>query len=155
MVVAKLEHLVDKSNPRFVVTNVEHVPPRMLYERVYCARGEAENHIKDFKRALSGDRLSDTTYVANAFRLSLHALAYRLLDALRRELAHVSPALGRMQLDTLRLRLLKVATLVVQSVRRIVLHLPRAFGLAKTFAHLALRLGATSRTNHAMALSAA
>ena len=144
-VVAKLEHLVDKPNPRFVVTNLDHVPPRMLYEQVYCARGNAENRIKDFKRALAGDRLSDTTYVANAFRLSLHALAYRLLDELRREVAHVSVPLGRAQFDTIRLRLLKVATLVQQSVRRIVLRLPRAFGLADVFAQLAHRLGARFR----------
>jgi hypothetical protein len=142
-VVAKLEHLVDKSNPRFVVTNLDHVPARMVYEQVYCGRGDAENCIKDFKRALSGDRLSDTTYVANAFRLFLHALAYRLLEALRRELAHVSPSLGRAQFDTIRLRLLKVAALVGQSCRRIVLRLPRAFGLADAFARVAQRIGAT------------
>lgn len=141
-VVAKAEHLVDKSNPRFVVTNLDHVPARMVYERVYCGRGDAENRIKDFKRALSGDRLSDTTYIANSFRLFLHALAYRLLDSLRRELVPVAPMLGRAQFDTLRLRLLKVATLVQQSVRRIVLRLPRAFGFIDVFARLAQRLGA-------------
>lgn len=140
-VVAKLEHLVDKSNPRFVVTNLDHVPARLVYERVYCGRGDAENRIKDFKRALAGDRLSDTTYVANAFRLFLHALAYRLLEALRRELDHVSPAMGRAQFDTIRLRLLKVATLVQQSVRRIALRLPRTFGFASVFARVAHRLG--------------
>jgi len=145
-VVAKAEHLVDKSNPRFVVTNLDHIPARMLYEQVYCARGDAENCIKDFKRALAGDRLSDTTYVANAFRLFLHALAYRLLDALRRELVHISAPLGRAQFDTIRLRLLKVATLVQQSVRRIVLRLPRTFGLAGVFARVAHRLGAALAT---------
>ena len=155
IVVAKLEHLLDKENPRFVVTNLDHVSPRMLYERVYCARGDAENHIKDFKRALAGDRLSDTTYVANAFRLSLHALAYRLLHALRREVAHVYVPLGRAQFDTLRLRLLKVATLVQQSVRRIVLRLPQAFGMADGFTRIAHRLGAMARTSVAFATSAA
>jgi hypothetical protein len=141
-VIAKVEHLVDKSNPRFVVTNLDHVPAYMVYERVYCGRGDAENRIKDFKRALSGDRLSDTTYMANAFRLFLHALAYRLLDSLRRELVVVSPSLGRAQFDTIRLKLLKVATLVKQSVRRIALRLPHTFGLASVFALLAARLGA-------------
>lgn len=154
-VVAKVEHLVDKPNPRFVVTNLDYIPPRMLYEQVYCARGDAENRIKDFKRALAGDRLSDTTYIANAFRLALHAIAYRLLDGLRRELNHVSMPLGRVQFDTLRLRLLKVATLVHQSVRRIVLRLPRAFGLANIFAQLAHRLGATFRACDASPTSAA
>ena len=114
----------------------------MVYEQVYCGRGDAENRIKDFKRALSGDRLSDTTYTAHAFRLFLHALAYRLLDSLRRELVVVSPSLGRGQFDTIRLKLLKVATLVKQSCRRIVLRLPHTFAFASDFARLSSRLGA-------------
>lgn len=145
-VIAKAEHLVDKSNPRFVVTNLDQVPARMVYERVYCGRGDAENRIKDFKRALSGDRLSDTTYVANSFRLFLHALAYRLLDSLRRELVPVAPMLARAQFDTLRLRLLKVAALVHQSVRRIVLRLPRTFDFIDVFARVAQQLGAALET---------
>jgi len=58
---------------------------------------------------LSGDRLSCITYVANAFRLLLHAFAYRLLDELRIHIAAVAPALGRARFDTIRLRLLKRA----------------------------------------------
>ena len=141
-VVVKAEHLGDKSNPRFVVTTLDHVPPRLVYERAYCGRGDAENRIKDFKNALSGDRLSCTTYVANAFRLLLHAFAYRLLDELRMHIAAVAPALGRAQFDTIRLRLLKVAAQVRQSVRRIVVALPSTFGLANVFAQVAARLGA-------------
>lgn len=146
-VVAKAEHLIDKSNPRFVVTNIDYAQPKEIYEIVYCGRGDAENRIKDFKRALSGDRLSDTTYTANAFRLFLHALAYRLLDDLRRHIAAVVPGMIRAQFDTIRLRLLKVATLVEQSVRRIVLRLPRTFGLAGVFTAVAQRLGAVLTKN--------
>jgi hypothetical protein len=141
-VVAKVEHLGDKPNPRFVVTTLDHVPARMVYERAYCGRGDAENRIKDFKNALASDRLSCTTYVANAFRLLLHAFAYRLLDGLRTHLKVVAPELGRAQFDTIRLRLLKVAAQVRQSVRRIAVALPRAFGLADVFAQVAARLGA-------------
>lgn len=136
-VVAKAEQLDDKPNPRFVVTTIKHVPPRILYERGYCERGNAENRIKDFKRALAADRLSCTTYVANAFRLLLHAFAYRLLDALRTRLAFVAPTLARLQFDTLRLCLLKVAAHVRQSARRIHIALPRAFPLASIFRALA------------------
>jgi hypothetical protein len=75
----------------------------------------------------------------------LHALAYRLLDDLRRHIAAVVPAMVRAQFDTIRLRLLKVATLVEQSVRRIVLRLPRTFGLADVFAAVAERLGAATK----------
>jgi Transposase DDE domain group 1 len=144
-VVAKAEQLGDKSNPRFVLTTLEHVPPRFLYENGYCGRGDAENRIKDFKNALVGDRLSCTTYVANAFRLLLHAFAYRLLDALRTEVAVCAPTLGRAQFDTLRLRLLKTAALVRTSVRRIAVALPATFPLASIFARVAARLGARER----------
>ena len=92
-VVARVEHLVDKPNPRFVVTTLDHVSARMVYEHAYCGRGDAENRIKDFKNALDGDRLSCTTYVANAFRLLLHAFAYRLLNGLRTHIKVVAPEL--------------------------------------------------------------
>jgi hypothetical protein len=141
-VVVKAEHLGDKANPRFVVTTVDERDPRTVYEKLYCPRGQAENAIKDFKRALCGDRLSCTTYVANAFRLALHAIAYRLLDALRRVVVEVAPGLGRRQFDTLRLLLLKVAALVGQSVRRFTFQLPSAFPMASVFVAVARALGA-------------
>jgi hypothetical protein len=67
LVVAKAEHLEKGANPRFVVTTLDYVPPRMVYENGYCGRGGAENRIKDLKNALHADRLSCATYVANAF----------------------------------------------------------------------------------------
>jgi hypothetical protein len=142
-VVVKAEHLGDKANPRFVVTSVKDVSPRSVYETLYCPRGQAENAIKDFKRALAGDRLSCTTYVANAFRLTLHAIAYRLMDALRRVVVRVSPTFGRRQFDTIRLLLLKVAALVGQSVRRVTFQLPAAFPMAVVFVAVARDIGAT------------
>jgi hypothetical protein len=140
-VVVKAEHLGDKANPRFVVTTADERNPRTVYEKLYCPRGQAENAIKDFKRALASDRLSSTTYVANAFRLALHAMAYRLLDALRRTVLDVAPGFGRTQFDTLRLLLLKVAALVGQSVRRFTFQLPAAFPKAETFVAVARALG--------------
>jgi hypothetical protein len=83
--------------------------------------------------------------VANAFRRLLHAFAYRLLDALRTEVAVCAPALGRAQFDTLRLGLLKTAALVRTSVRRIAVALSAAFPLASVFARVAARLGAWER----------
>lgn len=143
-VVVKAEHLGDKANPRFVVTTADERDPRTVYETLYCPRGQAENAIKDFKRALCGDRLSCTTYVANAFRLALHAIAYRLLDALRHVVAEVAPGLGRRQFDTLRLLLLKVAAVVRQSVRRFTFQLPAAFPTASVFIAVARALGAVA-----------
>mgnify|MGYP001026901196 CR=1 FL=1 len=132
-VIAKAEHMPLGPNPRFVVSSFDDFPPRILYEWGYCGRGQAENHIKDLKNALAADRLSCTTYVANAFRLLLHASAYRLLFALRTHVGAVAPALATVQFDTLRLRLLKVAARVVQSVRRVVVSLPSTFPLAGVF----------------------
>jgi hypothetical protein len=141
-VVVKAKHLEHGPNPRFVVTTLTDFAPRVLYEWAYCGRGQAENHIKDLKNALAADRLSCTTYVANAFRLLLHAVAYRLLFALRTHVAAVAPALATAQFDTLRLRLLKVAATVRRTVRRLAIALPRAFPLATTFQAVAVALGA-------------
>ena len=72
----------------------------------------------------------------------MHAIAYRLLDELRRVVHQVAPAFGRRQFDTLRLLLLKVAALVGQSVRRFTFHLPSAFPKAAVFVAVARALGA-------------
>lgn len=144
-VVSKLEVLVGKDNPRFVVTTLEYVPARMVYENAYCGRGDAENRIKDFKRALRGERLSCTTYVANALRLVLHGFAYALADGLRREVGQVCTSLAGVQLDTLRRDVLKVVAFVGQSVRRITVALTRGWPNCALFQKVLRRLGATER----------
>jgi Transposase DDE domain group 1 len=139
-VIIKAEHGSMGANPRFVVTTLDEFDPRLVYDVGYCARGRCENFIKDFKNALAGDRLSCGRYIANFFRLLLHAAAYRLLHALRTAAAFVAPELSRVQFDTLRLRLLKVAAFVTQSVRRILVRLPRSFPFAAAFRALAGQL---------------
>lgn len=124
------------ANPRFLVTSLQGFDPQTLY-RAYCQRGQCENHIKDLKNALAADRLSCTRFVANAFRLLLHAVAYRLLHALRQKLARIGSPLARCQFDTLRLKLLKVAAIVQRSVRRITVRLPKSFPQAATFRQVA------------------
>lgn len=138
-VVGKAERTSLGRNPRFVLTSLEGFGAEELY-RAYCERGRCENWIKDLKNALYADRLSCTRFRANFFRLLLHAAAYRLMHALRQELATISPILGRAQFDTLRLRLLRVAAQVRQSVRRVLVRLPRAFPQADVFAQLLDRL---------------
>jgi hypothetical protein len=103
-VVFKAEILLKGPNTRFVVTTRTD-DPLALYDH-YVDRGEAENWIKDFKNALAADRLSDHRFWANAFRLLLHAAAYWLLDQLRRWL--LAAKAPRLQLDTLRLRVIKI-----------------------------------------------
>jgi hypothetical protein len=88
-------------------------------------RGEIENRIKDFKVHLKvhlkADRLSCQRFLANQFRLLLHAAAYWLLDTLRVEL--VGAGIERMQLDTLRLSLVKIGGRVRQSFTKVRLRL--------------------------------
>jgi hypothetical protein len=139
-VVVKAEHHVKGANPRFVVTTFDEFAPQLIYDVGYCARGQCENFIKDFKNALLADRLSCSRYLANCFRLLLHAAAYRLMHGLRLVVRSAAPQLATAQFDTLRLRLLKVAAHVVQSVRRILVRLPRSFPLADAFRAIATAL---------------
>jgi len=118
-VVYKAEALAEGPNTRFVVTTRAE-PPLALYD-FYVDRGESENWIKDFKRACKADRLSCHRFVANQFRLFLHAAAYWLLDTLRHWLTRLG--VPRLQLDTLRLHLLKVAGRVCELLTRVRLHL--------------------------------
>jgi hypothetical protein len=119
-VVYKAEALPQGPNTRFVVTNRSDAPLD-LYNWYVERGGPPEHGIKDFKRACHGDRLSDHTFVANQFRLLLHAAAYWLLDTLRHWLVQLR--VPRMQLDTLRLRLIKIGGLVRQRLDAIRIHL--------------------------------
>ena len=118
-VVYKAEVLEKGTNTRFVVTSRSD-RPQELYEW-YTKRGEAEGWIKDFKVALKADRLSCHRFFANQFRLLLHAAAYWLLDTLRRRL--IESGLKRMQLDTLRLFLVKIGGRVRELLTKVRLHL--------------------------------
>ena len=131
-VIGKAEDTLGKPNPRFLVTSIEGFEPEDLY-RGYCERGQSENHLKDLKRALAADRLSCHRFAANFLRLVMHAAAYRLMFAIRRAAGQVSESFARLQFDTLRLRLLKVAGLVRQSARRILVQLPESYPLAQVF----------------------
>jgi hypothetical protein len=94
-VVAKAEANDRGTNRRFVVTNRPGamVLPGPTYD-VYSERGESENRNKEIKCDLAMDRLSDHRFVANYFRLYLHAAAMNLLVRLRRFIAEPLPALA-------------------------------------------------------------
>ncbi|TDH56475.1 IS1380 family transposase [Dankookia rubra] len=124
-VIARVEAGPQGTDTRFVVTNLAGGTPRRIYEDLYCARGQAENHIKAWKRHLAADRTSCCRATANQFRLMLHTAAYWLLWSLR-SLMPKRSTWRVAQLDTLRLRLVKLATRVVALKTRVVLHLPSA-----------------------------
>jgi hypothetical protein len=143
-VIVKAEHSGYGENPRFVVTTLRSFDPQQIYDVGYCARGQCENFIKDLKNAIQADRLSCSSFKANAWRLLLYSAAYRLMHAVRQAAKDVGSELGAMQLDTLRLRLLKVAVNVTESARRIVLRMPSAFPFATAFAAIVARLASIS-----------
>ena len=118
-VVYKAEALAKGPNTRFVVTT-RTAAAQMVYD-AYVERGEPENWIKDLKRHCFADRLSCHRFWANQFRLLLHAAAYWLLDTLRRWLMRAG--MERIQLDTLRLRLVKIGGWVRELATVIRLHL--------------------------------
>lgn len=128
-----------RDNPRFVVTNLKHLPKR-LYERTYCMRGEIENRIKELHHGLSFDRTSCSRFLANQLRVLLTAAAYVLMQEIRAAAARTT--LSRAQVSTLRERLFKLGAEVVVSVRRIVLHLPAAFPFLDEWRDIATVLGA-------------
>jgi len=119
-VVYKAEEVAKGSNLRFVVTSRLDLDPLALYNW-YARRGEPELWIKDLKDACFADRLSCHRFWANQFRLLLHAAAYWLLDTLRRLL--IQAGIARMQLDTLRLRLIKIGGWVRERTPSLFLHL--------------------------------
>jgi Transposase DDE domain group 1 len=136
-VIAKAEHLPKGPNPRFVVTSLaaSKVDARALYEDIYCARGDAENRIKEQQLDLFADRTSAATMRANQLRLWFASMAYVLLDALRRiGLRHTQFATATC--GTIRLKLLKIGAQVRTSVRRIKVAMASAFPY-RTEYHLA------------------
>jgi hypothetical protein len=137
--VVRLEGREPKDNARFVVTNLR-ASPRHLYKRVYCARGEIENRIKELHHGLEIDRTSCTRFLANQVRVLLTAAAYVLMQELR--LSACGSPCARAQVSTLRERLLKLGVWVERSVRRIVLHLPVAFPYRREWSRIARVLGA-------------
>jgi len=130
-----------KDNPRFVITTLTH-SPRFVYERIYCARGEIENRIKELQLGLSLDRTSCPSFWANQFRVFLTATAYVLMQELRLH-AQKTPR-ARAQVWMIRDHLLKLGASVVVSARRIVLHLPVSFPDLDAWQRIAVSLGATA-----------
>jgi hypothetical protein len=134
-VVAKAEYLEKGDNPRFVVTSLsaERWAAQPLYEDFYCARGEMENRIKE-QLCLFADRLSTDEMKANQLRLYFSALAYTLVEALRR-LALKGTEWAQARVDTIRLRLFKIGARLRISVRRVVLQLSAAYPWKPLFQH--------------------
>jgi DDE family transposase len=134
-VIAKAEWTRGAANPRFVVTSLgpADAAPQPLYEKIYCARGDMENRIKECQLDLFADRTSAATLRANQLRLWFAAMAYVLLCALRR-LALQQTQFAKATCGTIRLKLLKIGALVRTSVRRITFAMASGYPYQREFA---------------------
>ncbi|MCP4185921.1 MAG: hypothetical protein GY761_21880, partial [Hyphomicrobiales bacterium] len=131
-VIARIEHMEKGANPRYIVTNLEGPNPgepilgdpdirnngQYFYETTYCARGDMENRIKEQQLDLFADRTSCHKWWPNQFRLLLSALAYTLLETVRR-IALKDTGMAHVQCGMIRLRLLKIVALIVRNTRRV------------------------------------
>jgi len=146
-VIAKAEWTQDKANPRFIVTSLSQAKgdARHLYEKVYCARGEMENRIKECQLDLFADRTSTATFSANQLRLWFASMAYVLIDSLRR-IALPGTDLAQATCATIRRKLFKIGALVTISVRRIKLAMASGCPYQTVFAQAHRALAAIDTT---------
>lgn len=144
-VVGKAEFTKGESNPRFVVTSLKRAEckPKYLYERLYCARGDMENRIKECQLDLYSDRTSTATMRANQLRLWLSSFAYVLLCAVRQIGLHHTP-FANATCGTIRLKLLKIGAIVRVSVRRIKIAMASSCPTAEVWGCAAVRLNAAA-----------
>lgn len=136
-VVAKAEHTSKGANPRFIVTSLES-DAQEVYDTSYCARGDMENRIKE-QLLLFSDRTSCHNWWPNQMRLLFSAIAYVLLERLRALALH-GTSFERLQVDTIRLKLLKIGGIILSNTRRIELLLSEYFPSQEVFFRISRRL---------------
>lgn len=139
-VIARLEHGQQGADPRYVVTDLSGDVAH-LYEQVYCARGEAENRIKEAQLDLFGRRASCHKYLGNQMRLLLAGLAYTLMVNLRR-IGLKGTELAKACTATIRVKLLKIGAAVIRNTRRVRLLLASSHPLQNVFLTAARALAA-------------
>ena len=134
-IIYKAEVNQKDDNPRFIVTSIKEASPKVIYEELYCPRGQDENFIKHLKSDLFGDSLSDQGFLANHLRLFYACAAYVLHYELR-AMALKGSELEKAQPSTVITRLCKVAVKVVEYKDRIKLHLPSSCSFKKLLEHI-------------------
>ena len=139
-IIAKVEYTHLGTNQRFVVTNLSR-NPQFVYDDIYVLRGDVENRIKELKLEIKADRLSCHRFLANQFRLLLHTAAYCLFWLLRHHLQGTE--LATAQVNTLRLKLLKIGARIRETSRRIWVHLASGYPYRDLLAGLLQNLRAS------------
>jgi Transposase DDE domain group 1 len=136
---ARIEATTQGLDIRFVVTSLQSGSAEHVYQTIYCARGQAENLIKLHKAQLASDRTSCRSPLANQMRLILHTAAYWLILTVRDAIPKAH-ALAAAEFATLRLRLLKLGTRVIETASRVRLAFAAACPEARLIRHIAAGL---------------
>lgn len=137
-IIGKAEHLPMGANPRFLVTSLPD-DPKWLYEKLYCARGDMENRIKETQLQLFADRTSCHKWWGNQFRLLLSTCAYLLIHTIRK-LGLSGTELERAEVGTIRLKLLKIGAVIIRNTRRVSFKLSTSYPFQDLFRLVASRL---------------
>ena len=116
----------------FIVTNMTASPTFVV--NLYCKRGNMENFIKESKNDFDFSATSSSSKIVNANRLQIHALAYNLVNWMRRLVFPI--ALRKWRMETIRLRLIKVASKVACHGRSIMYRLCSSFPYKKEFVEI-------------------
>ena len=140
-VIAKAECHGIGTNLRFIITNRPDVISSDDGQReydYYIQRGESEQRMDELKNGLHMDRLSCHRFMGNFFRLLLHTAAFNLLNAVR-DHKDLPEVLRVGQPCTWRTKLIKVAAVVVQRTRRVVVRLAANWPWWAMYQHVARR----------------
>lgn len=139
-IIAKLEVNEKGPNVRCIISNLPIEEGKKLYEDWYCKRGEMENHIKEQQLHLFSDRTSCQNWWANQFRLMLSGVAYILMQRLR-EMGLKGTELAKAEVETIRLKLLKIGAVIIRNTRKVKFHLSSAYPKQDLFERIFLNLG--------------
>ena len=137
-VILKAEHTSKGANPRHIITNIVG-DPQELYDKIYCARGDMENRIKESQLDLFSDRTSCNAFLANQYRLLVSAIAYVLINEIRR-VALAGTKLATATCGTIRLKLFKIGAVITRNTRKIRLHLSSSYPYQDLFKYAVARL---------------
>ena len=113
----------------FIVTNMDGAPEELI--RFYCKRGAMENFIKESKNGFDFAAVSSQSKIVNANRVQIHALAYNIFNWFKRLV--LPKKLQKHTVDTIRVKLLKIAAKAVRSARYITFKLCSSCPYKKEF----------------------
>jgi hypothetical protein len=140
-IIGKAEVTSQGDNPRFIVTNLPE-DPEYLYDKVYCARGDMENRIKEQQLELFADRTSCSKWWPNQFRLILSSLAYTIIEYIRDKFL-TGTELAKAQSCTIRLKLFKIGAVIIRNTRKIKFFLSSSYPYQHLWDHIMKRLALT------------